>query len=427
MRAVYYSQRDGITSARMEVQSKMAVTISTHNGSQVRTAHNMRAKSCVEKEDHIDTSRPHEIWKHETVTQAYERLFGDAVAEYNARQQRPERRIRNYLAEVQKDAKKHDCYEIIVGVYGSECSDQLGKTILKAYVDSWKQRNPQLEMIGAYYHADEQGRAPHVHIDYIPVSSSYKKGLSVQTGLNRALSDMGYAKKGKMTPQIQWERAENAALEHYCTVAGLEVSHPQAGKGVQHQSTELYKVTQELQKAQKQLEVLKAEMADMTVKASQSRSNAFKLEEGIRTLEKEKNALQAKLEGLNEKYAIVGKITASMPLTPQQIREISPHKSFGGIKGITIEEIEMLKEMALETAKGKYVLRECEELRMENKQLKASQKRRLDENIRDADEKIKLKQKADAFDRLPVADQKRLLQQQNQDFPPRFHGREYER
>lgn len=426
MRAVYYPHRDKSLSARMEVKSKLAVTISTHNGSQVRTAHNMRAKSCVEKENHIDASRPHEIWKHETVTQAYERLFGSAVAEYNARQQRPERQIKNYLSDVRKDAKKHDCYEMIVGVYGDECSDQMGKAILKAYVDGWQRRNPHLEMIGAYYHADEQGSAPHVHVDYIPVSSSYKKGLSVQTGLNRALADMGYIKRGKITPQIQWERAENAILEHYCAVAGLTVEHPQAGKGVRHQSTELYKVSQELAKAREKLEVLRAELDEMAQKASQSRSEAFELRGDIEVLRNEKKALQDELGGLYKEYEIAGRITSSMPLNPQQIRALKPSKSFaGGVKGITLEEVQKLVEMALDAAAGKRIIAECKKLQAENKELKAQQQRSLSESIRYATERIELKRKAEAFDQLPVADQKRLLQRDHA--PSRFHRKEYEK
>lgn len=103
-------------------------TIRTHNGSTVRQAHNIRSQACVAKEAHIDPYGEHETWKHESITQAYHRLFDAAVAEYNARQSRPDRKISNYLANIRKDAKKHECYEMIIGVYGEECTDEQGKT-----------------------------------------------------------------------------------------------------------------------------------------------------------------------------------------------------------------------------------------------------------------------------------------------------------
>lgn len=390
----------------MEVQSKMSVTISTHNGSQVRTAHNIRAESCVEKQEHIDISRPHEIWKHETIVHAYERLFGAAVEEYNSKQQRPERRIKNYLAQVQKDAKKHPCYEMIVGVYGEDCSDRLGKSILRAYVADWQQRNPQLELIGAYYHADEQGRAPHVHLDYIPVSSSYKKGLRIQTGLNRALKDMGYEKQGNLTAQIQWEKAENAALEYFCRSSGLDVEHPQLRKGVQHQETELYKISQELKKAQKELEVTERELTEMAENAAQSRSDALKLRRGIESLQSHLNALQAK-------YELLQTFSSSMPMSPEEIHKLRPMKSFSGIKGITLDEIEILRSMALETGMAKYCIAELNELRAENERLRALQREQLSRRARDAVERVSLERKAAAFDQLPLSEQERLLQHEH--------------
>lgn len=397
----------------------MSVTISTHNGSQVRTAHNIRAESCVEKQEHIDLSRPHEIWKHETIVHAYERLFGAAVEEYNSRQQRPERRIKNYLAQIQKDAKKHPCYEMIVGVYGEDCSDRLGKSILRAYVADWQRRNPQLELIGAYYHADEQGRAPHVHLDYIPVSSSYKKGLRIQTGLNRALKDMGYEKQGNLTAQIQWEKAENTALEYFCRSSGLDVEHPQLGKGVQHQETELYKISQELKKAQEELEATERELTEMADNAAQSRSDALKLRRGIESLQSHLNALQAK-------YELVGSFSSAMPMSLEEIRALKPVKSFTGIKGISLNDIEILRSMALETGMAKYCIAELNELRAENERLRALQQEQLSRKTREAVEKIELERKAEAFDRLPLPEQDRLLRG-NRKSPIKSHRHDYSR
>lgn len=57
----------------------------------------------------------------------------------------------------------------------NHCHYLLIKKILKDYVQDWKRRNPNLEMIGAYYHNDEQGKQPHVHIDYVPVAHGYKE------------------------------------------------------------------------------------------------------------------------------------------------------------------------------------------------------------------------------------------------------------
>ena len=227
------------------------VTISTHNGSAVHQAHNIRAEKTVSKEEHIDPNGIHETWIHESERHAYHRIFDDSVKAYNEGQTRADRQIKNYYNTVRDDAKKHTSYEMIIGIYGKDengvyqCSEEQGKEIMKAFVDGWKERNPNLELIGAYYHADEQGE-PHCHIDYIPVAHGYSRGMETQTGLVKALGEMGFEKVGKATAQIQWEHRENEYLTQLCQERGLEVSHPKQ-EGREHLATETYKAEKHLE------------------------------------------------------------------------------------------------------------------------------------------------------------------------------------
>ena len=239
----------------------MGVTISTHNGSSVARDHNIRNRKVTDKESHIDPNGVYEIWHDEKLTDAYHRLFDGAVERYNAKQSRADRRIENYLAAIQKDAAKKPVYEMIIGVYGADCSNDAKKDILRQFVDGWKERNPNLELIGAYYHADEEGQDPHVHIDYIPVAHGYKRGMDTQNGLVKALEEQGVesGKSMKETAQIFWERRENNHLEALCNARGLVVEHP--GTGKKHLDTPEYKQLQdELQKANEKIAALTAEV-----------------------------------------------------------------------------------------------------------------------------------------------------------------------
>lgn len=228
----------------------MGVTLATHNGSLVRREHNIRNPKVVAKEEHIDMNGVHEIWHDEKIREAYERIFGDAVEKYNERQKRADRKISNYYNEIEKHAKKHVEYEMIVGVYSDKKSgyldEEMQHDILKEFVDGWSERNPNLELIGAYYHADEQGE-PHVHLDYVPVAHGYTRGMEIQNGLVKAFEEMGIEKKGRETAQIQWEKRENAVLERICRDYGLDVDHPRE-EGRKHLETEQYKAKQELDK-----------------------------------------------------------------------------------------------------------------------------------------------------------------------------------
>lgn len=241
-------------------------TLSTHNGSAVRQAHNKREKKCVEKEPHIREDGKHEIWHHESLKDAYERIFGDAVARYNAKQTRSDRQIKDYLADVRSDDRRHDAYEMIIGVYGENVSDQDGYDIMREFVDTWSDRNPNLEMIGAYYHADEQGKNPHVHIDYVPVAHGYQRGMDTQNGLVKAFGEMGLHKSGRETAQIKWERRENAYLEDLCLERGLKIEHPQSGQeNVKHMQTIEYKASMRAKEA-----LLEKESAERSLDAVKS-------------------------------------------------------------------------------------------------------------------------------------------------------------
>ena len=122
---------------------------------------------------------------------------------------------------------------------------ETGYSVLRAFYDGWKQRNPNLELIGAYYHADEDG-VPHIHIDYVPVATGYVNGMTTQSALVKALGQQGFHKEGKATAQIKWEKRENTELEKLCNSFGIDVEHPLI-EGRKHLDTERYKFQAQVQ------------------------------------------------------------------------------------------------------------------------------------------------------------------------------------
>ena len=311
----------------------MGVTISTHNGSSVARDHNIRNRKVTDKEAHIDPNGVYEIWHDERLVDAYQRIFGDAVERYNAKQRRADRRIENYLAAIRGDAKKKEVYEMIIGVYGTDCTDQTKQEILRQFVDGWKERNPNLELVGAYYHADEEGKDPHVHIDYIPVAHGYKKGMDTQNGLVKALEEQGIegGETTKETAQIRWERRENAYLEQLCADRGLTVEH--TGKGKKHLDTAEYKELQdalaametELAVAQEQLtgyeeavDSIRDTCDELDRKALELRVEIEEAENRVDALTHEKTQREGILSDLREVCADVD--ACSVKRTPVPLR-----------------------------------------------------------------------------------------------------------
>ena len=214
-------------------------------GSAAHQAHNNREEYVVSKEPHIDKSGDHETWLHEPVRHAYNRLFDQAVKEYNEKQSKDDRKIEDYYNKMRDSKQQHPCYEMIVqvGSRDNPISKDDAKEILKEYAQSWNERNPNLELIGCYYHADEMGE-PHLHMDFIP-HATYEKGLSLRAGLTKALEQQGHERKtSRDTPQVRWESSENDYLERICRDRGYEVEHPQRD-GAKHRGTREYKAFRE--------------------------------------------------------------------------------------------------------------------------------------------------------------------------------------
>lgn len=265
------------------------VTIATHNRSYANRDHNIRGKS-TDNQPHINKDGIHEVWVDEKPRIAYDRLFGESVAEYNARQKRADRQIDDYFTKIVHDRKKNPVYEMIIGVYG-DVPEDVGKQIMRDFAEHWKDRNPNLELIGAYYHADEEGQ-PHVHLDYIPVATGYTRGMKVQNGLAKALEHQGFVKEGKKTAQILWEQSENQVLENICLNYGFEVIHPQKDKGIEHIHTEAYKASMELQKAQEELLGLKDDINTLEGDLIALEAEHENCDNAIRQKEDEINYLQ---------------------------------------------------------------------------------------------------------------------------------------
>lgn len=284
----------------------MGKTISTHNGSVANRDHNIRNPKATDKQGHIsrELRSQNEILHDEKPRDAYMRIFGDALAKYNAKQKRPERQIKDYYNHVSKDAKKHPVYEMIVQIgdrNDTGLDAPLERECLKEFYYGWKERNPNLECIGAYLHADEHEGTVHLHIDYVPIATGYKRGLEVQNGLVKALEQQGFKmdKDHPKTAQIQWEARENAILELICERHGIEVVHPERDKR-KHLDTDMYKAQAELDSVREEYEMVSDAVDKMLEVKCFYEDEALKAQHSFSATEREISLLEGHKEILED-------------------------------------------------------------------------------------------------------------------------------
>ena len=169
------------------------------------------------------------------IEKAYEEIFGQAVAEYNAKQKRSDRKIVNYLSKI-KQSKNNEkvFYETVVQIGkrddtgildedGNITEDaKLAKEVLDEYARTFQERNPNLILFNAVLHMDEA--TPHLHLDYIPVAHGYKTGLKTRNSLSKGLQEMGIAPAiGKNdTETMHWQKRERDHIAELCKARGIE-------------------------------------------------------------------------------------------------------------------------------------------------------------------------------------------------------------
>ena len=275
---------------------KKQITISVHNGTKVSRAHNLRNRKVTDKEPHIDKNGWYAIWHDEPLRDAYKRLFGKAQEEFNLKQNRNDRRILDYLSNVQKSAKQHAVYETIItlGNVDEHPEPHESYEILQQVYGEWRMNYPNLAVVGAYFHADEKG-APHIHIDYVPIAHGYKKGLAVQNGLVKAFGEMGFILKGKDTAQIQWQRDLKSRVTELAQERGFKVVEPTV-KRKKHVETALYKLEKQVPTLRDERNKLYGDVA----RAQEALYEAGKPFREIEHLEHRLEAVESKYEALRD-------------------------------------------------------------------------------------------------------------------------------
>lgn len=268
----------------------MAKTVSLHvGGGQAHRAHNTRRYKAGQAPDHIDPARR---GQNSTLIdipprRAYQELFGEAVAAYNERQKRADRRITDYFKQVCEDETRHPVYEVIIQVGDrddtgvQDCETE--EAILKEFVDGWEERNPHLKLIGAYIHRDETAGTIHCHIDFIPWADGYKRGPERQCSMSQACEQMGYHKGEhiKETAQAAWTAAERATLEAITEAHGIEVKHVRDGR-LHEADKALFIAERKVAQAEAQADQMEAEVAKARAEKDTLNMDIYRLQKEAR-------------------------------------------------------------------------------------------------------------------------------------------------
>ena len=184
-----------------------------HNSRKFHTKNTDPERSCLNVE-----------YCNENVKDVYHELFDEALARYNEKQTRSDRRIDDYYEKIRSGKQERPFHEIILQIgdkdnMGAKTENgQLAAKVLDKYMWDFQRRNPTLRVFSAYLHMDEA--TPHLHIDFVLYTTGSKRGLDTRVSLKQALSALGFKggtrRETELNQWVAYEKEQLAAvmLEH---------------------------------------------------------------------------------------------------------------------------------------------------------------------------------------------------------------------
>lgn len=145
------------------------------------------------KHIHWDKTAENEVLVSKPIKEVYRDVFQKSVDEYNKKQRRKDRKIKNFYSKMRKD-KSYDVQKefiVQVGKKGQQLSDdperndKLQKYVLETYLKKFEDEYPQLHVYSAVVHVDEA--SPHLHLAVVPEATGYKRGVAKKPSFSKAM------------------------------------------------------------------------------------------------------------------------------------------------------------------------------------------------------------------------------------------------
>ncbi len=285
------------------------------------------------------------IYMQESLEQAYEKCFGQALMDYNATQKRKDRRKENYLKEIENSGNKEKTfYENIVQIGKKEDTPvvdadgnlteqaKVAIEILEQYAKTFQERNPNLYLFNCVMHLDEA--TPHLHIDYIPVAHGYKTGMETRNSLTKALQQMEFAKavSKKENETVAWQQRERSYLTELCREKGIDIEV----LGIQRENLSL----PEYKAAMREVEALEQQAEEMEIHNRELATQAGELAKQIDELEVRDKSNQELLEKHDLRATTLKTISKEVDAETKKIKSaaIPVNNLFGDEKYVKVKK-----------------------------------------------------------------------------------------
>ena len=273
---------------------KRTISFMTGKGSVNHNSRKFHAKNIDPERSYLNVE-----YCNENLKDVYHELFDEALARYNEKQTRSDRRIDDYYEKIRSGKQEKPFHEIILQIgdkdnMGAKTENgQLAAKVLDKYMQDFQQRNPTLRVFSAYLHMDES--SPHLHIDFVPYTTGSKRGLDTRVSLKQALAALGFKGGTRRETELnQWVAYEKEQLAAVMLEHGIEWE--KKGTHEKHLSV----LDFEKKERAKEIEELEQSISDGKERLSDIQIQQRKAEQETEQIRQEGEAIRQEVSELSE-------------------------------------------------------------------------------------------------------------------------------
>lgn len=303
------------------------------------------------------------------IEDVYQELFFKSLKEFNDKQKRNDRKIKNYYEHITRSKQEKPFYELIVQIDNinktekGSLEEEQYKSILKEYCEEFEYRNPNFKVFQCIGHDDEKGLI-HFHIDFIPVSYNNTRGLKTKNSLSGAFEQMGYTRNGFK----EWREKELNVIQDKMKEKKLEFNI--GSQRDQHLNIKEYKeYVDELKKIENEIIYKQAKLNEINIEYKSKK-------EYINSVDKESDVSMMYPEWTKRSKTLLGKEYVTVPKEKWEAKHISANeKSY-------LKKQQTALESEIEAQQSTKSVIKVKTLEKENKRLKElleSQKTKIEE------------------------------------------------
>ena len=216
--------------------------------------------------------------------EAFNKLFQGSVDEYNAKQKRESRKIKDYYESLKEsDRREKPIYEYVFQIGNHETNgvtcgtedEAKAREALDAAMSKLQEKYPALHFMFIGSHGDEPNGTYHYHVAFTPVGKGYKNGMTERCSLTKALNSMGFKTRENDGLAIeQWQNDVKDLIEEEMLQRGLEREY--MGNTDKHLSVSNYKRKKRLEALEERERSVMAREKELNAMQSEAEDNLKK-------------------------------------------------------------------------------------------------------------------------------------------------------